>query len=78
MKKTKYQRNCLIIAVVCFVISIISVVGLYQIVIESYSYDIEVIDGVPMKLFPPRAPSDSEWEYEDRFRYKSWKKTINC
>jgi len=63
---------------VCFLISAGATIGLGIIISDSYScYDVEIIDGEPMKLFGPKAPNDLDWEYEDRFRYKPWKKTIN-
>lgn len=77
MKKTKYQKTCLKIAIVCLLISGVAAWGMVDIVMDSYGYDFKIIEGESMKIFGPKAPKGFDWEYEDRFQYKSWKETIN-
>jgi len=76
MKKTKYQKACLKLAIVFFLIGIGAAWGMVDIITDAYSHDVKIIDGEPM-IFGPKVPNDFDWEYEDRFQYKSWRKTIN-
>ena len=78
MKKTKQQKTCLKIGIFFILVALGCGLGIADIIYDSYSYDITITDGESIELFGPKKFDLKVWEHQDRFKYRSWKKTINC
>jgi hypothetical protein len=72
--KTKYQRNCLIIGIIFLAIGFGAAWEMGKLIYDSYDY---IPLTSPIELFGPKKP-DIDWDYYDRFKFKSWNSTINC
>ena len=80
MKKTKYQKTCLKLAIFFCLIAVAASYAMVDLIYDSYSHDVKMDDGLPMKLFGPKPPYDlnHDWEYRHRFEYNHSKEIINC
>ena len=82
MAKTKYQKTCLKLFIVCFLIAAVAMWGLVDLIYDAYnpSYGIEIKfeegrDEKAIPFFGPKSPFDENW-------LKEWKQknqpTTNC
>lgn len=75
--KSKYQRSSLILAIIFFTVGVAAAWGIVEVAYSSYVYVPISYSGDSVEIFGPKKP-DIDWEYYERFQYKSWKPTINC
>ncbi len=78
--KTRYQKNCLKLAVVFFLIAVGAAYGIVSIAYDAYDNDhgeeIRIMDG--MQIFGPKDPNETDWEHHNRFEFDPDSETINC